>query len=177
MTPNTSTIIALLVTAQQSLYDEGKKLEATKLSKPIAAMLDYEVDNPSMVSTSGAGVNPTNIEGEAHLDETEPLPADSLAVRTAAASKRPLSKSEWARIRRQMHMHPPRQKRWMCCTHPEKRRTRKGTAVWGSVCKYLLKSGPDSGVMQAKWLVLSHDGNRRPTSITIGGHRMKFCSK
>lgn len=170
---NLASTIGLLVTAQHSLSRRGRSQDAADLGSAISALLDADLDNPSVV-----------------LDDSDPAaslavaydlsehPTDSLAVRTAAASDRRLSKGQWRQLRRRMRLHPPRRKRWICCSKPEKRTTRKGKKVWGSVCKYRILSGPQKDSTMAMWIVRSKDPAKRPHGpMTFNGspRRVPTC--
>lgn len=162
-------IIALLVTAQSKLKSHGLSEDAADLDSHIAAALDEDLTTPSTFLV------PTGDEATASVVTAEFIGEEtSVAVRTA---KRPLSKSEWRQIRRRIKMHPPRRKRWKCCDKPEKRRTRKGKQVWGAVCRYEVKSGPQKGAMMGSWITLSRDPGKKPHEVKMNGRRMKWCRR
>lgn len=107
----------------------------------------------------------------------------STAVRTAAQDGKtsggttaPLAPTVWRKIRRDLHLHPPRQKRWLCCTKPSKRRTRKGKRVWATVCHYDQRSGKSRG-HKAMLIVLSRNEKKRPKEVVLHGVRIRFCMK
>jgi len=171
---NLPSIIGLLVTAQRSLSRDSRTEDAADLGRSISAMLDADLEHPEHVLVESSD-NPDQ-DRVATVYEVSAHPTVSLAVRTASTSHRPLSKSEWRAIRRRLKLHPPRRKRWICCSRPEKRRTRKGKTIWGSVCKYKVQSGKASGSMMGSWVTLSRDASKRPREVKMNGKRMRMCT-
>jgi len=166
-----SGIVGILITAQRSLLREGRNQDATHLGSTVAHLLDHALEHPEVASLPGENPDPT----VASVYELAQHPAVSLAVRTAGSGNRP-TKAQWRQIRREINMHPPRMKRWLCCSKPEKRKTRKGTVVWGAVCKYRTSSGKAKGTLMGSWVTLSRNGNVKPREVSINGKRMKFCT-
>lgn len=72
---------------------------------------------------------------------------------------------QWIKRRR-----TPKAKRWLCCTKPQKKRTRKGKQVWASMCKY--KTSKRIGWM---FRIVGRDPRKKPTSVTMGGKKMTWC--
>lgn len=165
---NLSNLIGLLVLAAKRLTYGGQAKQARQVERTVGGLLDLEDGKPNFI------IDPIVNGPIASVVESE-ITATSRAVRTAEATT-PTSASEWRRIRRQLKMHPPRRKKWTCCLHPEKRRTRKGKMIWGAVCQYVLRGGKSHGERMAMWITLSKDPSTRPRQVNLNGKRIKFCT-
>lgn len=140
-------IIALLMMGRDIILSRGLDRHAQTIDDDIGLGID------SLLTTSRAE----------NISDTE---------RTVTADHP--SGADLRQFRRQLKQHKPKPKKWKCCYKPERRKTRSGDIVWGSVCQYVLKAGSTPGKIGYMWHMVS-TGPTMPRSVMIKGKKMPIC--
>ena len=103
-----------------------------------------------------------------------PTTSDAELAASASLITAEKSRAKWQKLKRKLKNKRPTRKKWICCSAVDRTVQRGGNKVFRSYCYYKAMSGKQAGGPPVgKWISL---GVKKPTSVTVSGKRIKFCS-